>query len=284
MSKFLVISHADCVDGFTAAWVLSRNGLVPPEDIECVFLHYGDPPPDVEGKHVIVVDFSFPRDVLLEMSDKAHTLFVFDHHGTAKKALDGVENCVFDESRSGAGLAWDEARKLWNGENPTPRPALVDYVEDRDLWKFRLPSSKQVNAYIHTRPRTFEEWDKLSNLLEWSLDEAIALGDAAWSVTENHIREVLKRSPRFVRIGEWLVPCVNCTFAISETIGALAEAWPEAPFAAGWFEREDGQLVYSLRSRGDFDVSVVAKSFGGGGHPGAAGFRIRRTPLATITP
>ncbi len=282
MSTFLVISHADCIDGFTAAWVLSRNGLVPSEDIEVVFQHYGEPPPDVAGKHVIIVDFSFPRETLTEMSDKAHTLFVFDHHRTAKDALYGLEGCVFDESRSGAGLAWDEARKLWNGQNPLPRPALVDYVEDRDLWKFRLAFSKEVNAYIHTRPRTFEEWDKLSHLLDWSFDEAVALGSAAWAVTENHIREVLKKKPRFVRIGEWLVPCVNCTFAVSETIGALAQAWPEAPFAAGWFEREDGNLVYSLRSRGDFDVSKVAKSFGGGGHPGAAGFLVRRAALDTL--
>ena len=37
---------------------------------------------------------------------------------------------------------------------------------------------------------------------------------------------------------------------------------------------DDGTFAYSLRSRADdFDVSVVAKEFGGGGHKAAAGFR-----------
>ena len=34
----------------------------------------------------------------------------------------------------------------------------------------------------------------------------------------------------------------------------------------------DGRFQYSLRSRGDFDVSELAKKHGGGGHKGAAGF------------
>lgn len=37
---------------------------------------------------------------------------------------------------------------------------------------------------------------------------------------------------------------------------------------------DDGLLAYSLRARADdFDVSVVAKEFGGGGHKAAAGFK-----------
>ena len=46
------------------------------------------------------------------------------------------------------------------------------------------------------------------------------------------------------------------------------------PFAAGFFVTQNGEVVYSLRSRGDFDVSKVAVELGGGGHHNAAGFTI----------
>jgi len=50
------------------------------------------------------------------------------------------------------------------------------------------------------------------------------------------------------------------------------------PFAVGWFQRCDGMFQYSLRSRGEVDVSEVAKRFGGGGHVKAAGFVSAKPP------
>jgi len=59
----------------------------------------------------------------------------------------------------------------------------------------------------------------------------------------------------------------------------LPEAYPDAPFSVSYCDRADGKRSYSLRSRNGFDVSVVAKAFGGGGHHkegkgGAAGFTL----------
>jgi len=42
---------------------------------------------------------------------------------------------------------------------------------------------------------------------------------------------------------------------------------------------EKGRYQYNLRSRGDFDVSEVAKQFGGGGHAGASGMIARLLAL-----
>ena len=39
-----------------------------------------------------------------------------------------------------------------------------------------------------------------------------------------------------------------------------------------YFKTNSGKYKYSLRSKGDFDVSIIAKAFGGGGHKNAAGF------------
>ena len=52
----------------------------------------------------------------------------------------------------------------------------------------------------------------------------------------------------------------------------LNERYSDTPFAACYFCRADGKRQWSLRSRGNFDVSEVARRFGGGGHNNAAGY------------
>ena len=65
---------------------------------------------------------------------------------------------------------------------------------------------------------------------------------------------------------------VNCTpqFA-SEAGDVLAQL--SGTFGMTWCVGEKGQVFVSLRSIGDYDVSVIAKAFGGGGHKNAAGFK-----------
>ena len=64
-------------------------------------------------------------------------LIVLDHHKTAMEELQpllddpesGITG-VFDMGRSGAALAWQYLA------NKKPLPELLQYVEDRDLWRF----------------------------------------------------------------------------------------------------------------------------------------------------
>jgi len=257
-----VLYHAGCIDGWTAAWAVWRR--LGDHGVTYVPARYGDPPPDVTGESALIVDFSYPRAVLLEMIEKAHNrnVMVLDHHATAQADLDGVPQAVFDMDRSGAGLAWDH----FQGRHG--RPWLIDYVEDRDLWRFRLPDSKAINAWIHAQPRQdFRAWSQLS-------DEGPALakerGEAVLRYMDSYVEQVSTLSRRCTFAGHANIPVVNAPFvAISELVGALADG---VPFAVGWHQRADGMFVYSLRSRDDFDVAALAKTFGGGGHRASAGF------------
>ena len=258
-----VIYHANCIDGFTAAYVAwLKHG----EAAEYLPAQYGDEPPDVTGSDVLVVDFSYPRAVLTSMKEKAASLSVLDHHKTARQELEGLDFCHFDMARSGAGLAWDE---LFTG---VKRPPLIDYVEDRDLWRWQLAESREVSAWISSWKREFEGWKKLDEDLRLRRGDAVREGAAILRALDGYV-EGLSDKGRVCRVGDHSVPVINTTHATSELVGALAK---EHPFAVGWFEREDGKFVYSLRSRGDFDVSEVAKQFGGGGHRNAAGFTVDR--------
>lgn len=263
--KPLVIYHKDCFDGFTAAWVFRYlKG-----DADFHPATYGDKPPDCQGREVWIVDFSYKRATLLDIARGARQLRVVDHHKTARADLEELPFCTFDMERSGAGLLWDV---LANG---VPRPWLVDYVEDRDLWRHARPNSSEVSAWIAAQPMTFEAWDAL---FQAHLPAAIESGRAVQAYIDQYGRKA-RAHARIETLFGFEVPTVNMPYMnCSEHVGALRKEHPDAPFAVGYFRRADGRWQFALRSGPDFDVSEVAKHFGGGGHAGAAGFDVPELP------
>lgn len=267
-SKKLVIYHANCNDGFCAAWVAWRRY----PDAEFHGANYNQSPPDVAGRDVLIVDFSYPRNILLQMHKVAASLRVLDHHKTAQADLEGLAFCLFDMNRSGAGLAWDELMESQDGlMTKLPRPWVVDAVEDRDLWRWTYPSSKELNAAITTWPRDFDFWNAhASDDLKF---EQLQAGRAILRYLDQYTDEMCDRA-RLVEFEGYVVPSVNVPYkGISEVCGKLAE---NAIFSIGWAQEKNGKFVYSLRSRGDFDVSAIAKKYGGGGHKNSAGFNSDR--------
>jgi uncharacterized protein len=269
MSKTLIVYHGNCIDGFSAAWACYlRYG----ESAEYFPAQYGASGadvelPDVTGRDVVIVDFCTGREQLLALNARARTLLVLDHHKTAEAACAGLDFCVFDMEQSGAGLAWRHF-------HPTaPEPLLVSYVEDRDLWRFKLPRSKSYNAWVSTLPMNMAAWQNAS---EADFDGCANMGAAVLAYIDRYVLEMSAQARRVTFAGHADVPVVNAPYInTSELVGYLAK---ESVFAAGWFQRSDGLYQYSLRSRGDFDVSALAKRFGGGGHKNAAGFACDKLP------
>ena len=268
MSGPLVIYHGGCVDGFTAAWVFNKQLRQLGEKPEFFAAYYppdGKPTelPDCTGRTVYMVDFCTSREQLLRIKEQAAEFMVLDHHKSARDACAGLDFCVFDMEQSGAGLAW----RFFRGASDPPW--LVAYVEDRDLWRFALPDSKAVNAYVATREFSFESWEDLQR---GGANTALARGGAVLQYINQYVSKMAAQAIRQSFAGYDDIPVVNAPFpAISEVVGKLAE---DATFAVGWSLNADGKLHYSLRSRGGFDVSEVAKKFGGGGHAAAAGFTV----------
>lgn len=263
--KPLVIYHAGCWDGFCAAWV-ARKALGP---CDFVPLNYGEDLPQMAGRNVYVLDFSFPRQAMIECHAMAASFLVFDHHKTARDALEGLPFCTFDMNKSGGRLAWEH---FFPG---VIRPWLVDYTEDRDLWLWKLPHSQEINAALRSYPLDFNTWDQLeeadgSKAFDRLKDEGRAILRAQQQLVEQHVANAIE-----TKIDGHLVLMVNATCHVSEIAGALAKG---RPFGLVWFEGDQGERVYSLRSDANgLDVSEIAKRFGGGGHARAAGFRVAAT-------
>lgn len=308
----LVVYHADCHDGFCAAWVLSK--LYP--DAEFLPAKYGDPRPKAPGRKVVIADFSYPRAATLELVAEASEVVVLDHHKTAEEALrrlaDEAERLyglprptvVFDMTKSGARLAWEYSGSIASARGRAdgffcvydertgkqiqlPSPWLVDFTEDRDLWSWKLPDSKAVNSCLRSYPLDFKVWDGLAEASttatgyeqsSWQRDsayqwQAIVAGGKAVLRAEGQLVAKHVAEAFETTVRGHKVLAVNATCLVSEIAGELAK---DLPFGCCFQILPDGSQKWSLRSReGGADVSEVAKSFpGGGGHRNAAGFTV----------
>lgn len=275
----LVIYHSPCLDGFTAAWAC---WLKHPE-AEFVPGIYGQDPPDVAGRDVFLLDFSYKRDVMLKIIDAAKSVVVLDHHKTAEAELANIWGatkrsfCHFDMNKSGARLAWE-----WFHPNEDV-PLLVKLVEDRDLWRFNIGNSKEINAALFSYEYDFGMWSNLRSSLESArgYDNLLNAGRAIERKQDKDVKELVAglRHDRYFDAAGALsaygpIPCANLPYTLASDAGNLmAEG---APFSAVYYQEADGWFKVRLCSKEDgADVSAVAARYGGGGHEHAAGFRVR---------
>lgn len=258
-----VLYHHNCPDGFGAAWAAWRHFL---DRAEYVPMTYGRKLPLTLAPVVYLVDFCLPRPELERLAAAGHTVQVIDHHKTNAADAEGWPHAVFDMERSGAMLTWRFFHPA------TPIPKLIEYVQDRDLWRFMLPASRAVGAWLESWPYDFVTWTGLAQRIEGDFGGVAAEGGALVRFKAQRVK-VMADSCRWIRIGGQKVPAANASVFFSEVGEELCLRNPAVPFAAYWFDRADGSRQWGLRSKHGFDVSEVAKTYGGGGHQAASGFQ-----------
>lgn len=270
MDNPLIVYHANCSDGFAAAWAVRRRH--PGADLYAAT--YQTPPPDVSGRDVVVVDFSFPRDVTENLQKGARSFFLLDHHVTAQDALAGLSGCYFDRSRSGAEIAWDW---FFPGE---PRPVFLSYIGDGDRWAWELQDSRIINEYLRIVPKTLPEYDKLATVPKELLvyrGEIARLSSQNYReiVVENALQARIQGAPNSTdpRFLEFTLAVNAPPWNHSELLADIALMSPVG-YAFSYYQKRDGSWTYSFRAvPGGPNVAEFAKLFGGGGHPAAASFR-----------
>lgn len=305
MKKPICIYHGNCADGFGSAWAVRRYFA---GEVDFYAGVYQNPPPDVRDRTVILVDFSYKRDVLLKMAASAYAVLVLDHHKSAMEDLKADRNfivdmgaytgsvtwsrfldnaqqdqyegtpyarvyTIFDMERSGAGLTWDFF-------NPgVPRPELINRIEDRDIWRFAYADTRPIQAAVFSYPYDFDTWDML---FKADLNVLRTEGEAIERKHFKDIHELIGVVTRPMTIAGHTVPMANLPYTLTSDAGhELAQG---KPFAGCYWDTSEGR-VFSLRSTDDgLDVSAIAKQYGGGGHRNASGFRIPYSELGQFEP
>lgn len=259
----LVIVHSPCNDGFGAAWV-SRWAFVAPDIHHAV---YGTKPPDVKGRDVVMIDFTYDRETTERMIGDSRSLVVIDHHATAQKELAGLPGCYFDMERCGSRLAFDLYRQ-WGLVRREKVPILLDYVQDRDLEQWRLPFTREVNAALTSHPMEFGEWDQFDDALTRQFESVVSQGEGIMNFQDVLVTSIVERATEVV-IDDYQVLSANASVLWGEVAERLSH---DRPFGVAWYRRGDGKFVYSLRSEPDgVNVGQLAKMHGGGGHDHMAG-------------
>ena len=262
--KPLVIYHGNCADGFTSAWCFHHSN---PDAYDFHAGVYQQDPPNVDGRSVFLVDFSYKRPVVEKMLETAAKITLLDHHKTAiddlkplldSHAIDGIA----DVNHSGAMLAW---QYLFRDREP---PQLLKHVEDRDLWRFKLPNTREIQSTVFSYEYSFETWDKL---MATKVEELAKEGVAIERKHFKDIKELLTLATRKMRIGGYVVPVANLPYTMSSDAAHILAK--DQPFAGCYYDGPKYR-IFSLRSCPDgLDVAEIAAQYGGGGHKHASGFR-----------
>jgi hypothetical protein len=282
----LVIYHNACTDGFCAAYIAHKrwpNATFMPRN-------YGMEPPyaEVEGKDVLVVDFSWRTSLEnCELARRAKSFRILDHHKTAAESLAGLPFATFDMNRSGAGLAWDELfgkEETINGGITVPglsRPWFVDYIEDRDIWRWALPNSRTVNAFIGVVQFDFDAWDAMIGRA--TVEQAIKYGGWINLEIEKYVTQAVKQA-QFGQlfyidpsgyVSRYNVALVNAAYEHGSEVCEALDHLPSIDIGMIWFERTDGKIQFSMSSHNsDADMSKIARTRGGGGHRTKGGFEL----------
>jgi oligoribonuclease NrnB/cAMP/cGMP phosphodiesterase (DHH superfamily) len=268
----LVLYHGRrCPDGFgaaLAAWLYYGDRA------EYVGLDHGDVQsvddlPALEGRAVYILDFSFSADILTAMDERAAKLVMLDHHKSAAEKLTGFAcRCGvvhFDMNKSGARLAWE----FFHPNEPVP--ALLQYVEDRDIWKWEFPQSAAFLSALDMEGQDFARWAEIARFGADQLDAFTERGRAMDEKFRKMANDIAEGAQPVVFNGiEGLM--VNAPGMFHSLVGDILSA-KTGTFALMWSASDKG-VKAGLRSQRNFDCIALAESMGGGGHAQACGFRM----------
>lgn len=294
--------HGGCPDGTGAAAIALLHSMLSKRAISLTFLHYGDVAPSAKGKRVVVFDFSFDDESTLRLITEAVVFSVYDHHEGQEVVMNKYRsNCFFDNTRSGAVLAW----KFFFGSSAIPLWVLC--VEDRDLWKWELEQTKAFCTFLsYGTDGTPLGWLKIlydlspeklriacdslcggDRISDWLGGETPGKLGTDWQIYIStgkryaEVEEILiaRQVKVFIKskFCGFLTGVGNVTMLISDTCNSFLKSNPDYDVAMSWrFNSWSKTWDFSVRSRdGDkANCFTIAKKFGGGGHKRAAGFKL----------
>lgn len=268
--KRVIFYHKGCPDGFGAAWAAWKKFG---HKATYIPLKHGDSIEFVSNSQIYFLDIC-PSKEAIEMLEKENRVVVLDHHIGSKEVIESCREHVFDNDRSGAGIAWD----YFFGFNK--RPKIIDIIEDRDLWKWNVEGSREALMVLDSLPRTFEEWNIFSEEIEcyedkesWGYKRVVSSGSHIVNY-QNSLVERACSNKSYGKLNGFNAVFVNSCVLQSFIGDKILKEESDVDVVAIFYKKEDEYIV-SLRSRkGGVSCCKISKEYGGGGHHCASGFSI----------
>lgn len=264
--EIVILYHGKCPDGFAAAYAawkkFGNNASYIPVD-------HGDAPPEgLGGREVYLVDFCYETaEQMKALAEAAGRLVVLDHHESTKAFTESVPEHVYDKARSGATIAWS----YFHPEAAIPN--LMKYLEDGDLYHYALPETRDIFSYLLVLPFEFSAWDELMLGLENDSQRASILKKAkAYTEFFEALANSSVERAKKVRFEGYEVYFVATHPNITMKSYVGHELYTKLPPFSLIVTAHPNGFGVSIRGDNTVDVSKIAEKYGGGGHPGSAGF------------
>jgi oligoribonuclease NrnB/cAMP/cGMP phosphodiesterase (DHH superfamily) len=273
----ILVYHSPCQDGLAAAYVAYKYSKEHNLTYEFIGItnnqnEFSDTL-NIKDKNVIFFDIA-PNDIQLKQLKENNTNFyIVDHHKTNESRLKNYTNGIFDMNKSGAGLAWDYFYPK------QPMPLFLQMIQDRDLWKWEIPRSKEFCNGLFT-------YGRLTNTLQESFDlfesihsdsakyeEVLTVGSILDRKRAKEIDSMAKNAAEKVYSYKGYTVCiVNCDHEFASDLGHTILTTFGYDFVVCWrYNHMNEEYWLSLRADNKVDVSDICKEYGGGGHKNAAG-------------
>jgi len=273
--KPLVIFHKDCADGIAAAWCFWKQYKDSYDYLPGV---YNEPPPDVFNRDVYMVDFSYKHEIMSMICQYANNVTLLDHHKSALEdlwdlaALPNFDMTHATDTMSGAMIAWEFVKAKEGHKRKLPE--LIKHIQDRDMWKFELPHTREIMAAVFSYEKSFEDYDKLMKLSKTGIKDLIKEGIVLERKYRLDLAGLIKQCQRVIEFEGYTVPIANLNGLYASDAGNIMSE--NNPFSITYYDTARSR-VFSLRSKPTgVDVSIIASKFKGGGHKHAAGFKVSR--------
>jgi len=267
-----ILYHGGCPDGFGGAYAAWKKFG---DTADYIPVKHGKPAPEnLDGKELYFIDFCYPQEMMSALMAVAKSVTVLDHHEGVREVATKFPG-VFDTNHSGATIAWGYFHP------DTPVPMLLKYVEDGDLYRFKLSDSRNILSYVYTLTDSFASFD-VQNIEKWNTfvaelekpserERIIEMGKLFAQYHEHVVVHGVHHA-EIVRFEGYECYLTGSTGEFTSDIGnRLARLKP--PIAIILSAHAES-LHVSLRSDGSVNVAILAQKFGGNGHPAAAAFQI----------
>jgi oligoribonuclease NrnB/cAMP/cGMP phosphodiesterase (DHH superfamily) len=283
-----IVYHNKDLDGFVSG-ALALGHYKTYEKVNMVGWNYGDPIPELKGR-IVMTDISFPPEDMLRLKD--NIILWIDHH---QSAIEDSKDFQYDHLE-GIRREGDSATRLMH-EYLYPEDdqvLLIELVDRYDVfkqedfemqgvtfsWEDILKFQYGLRALIKDPT---EDDGKSADLAFDTLHETDCEYHASYIIGSAILEENRKQNKKR---GENLYVENYSVFGNTFKIGVVWGDRPDIEVLDYCEDKEveavefktlgkDGMVTVSLRKKKDSkaDILALAKSYGGGGHPCACGYR-----------
>ena len=273
-SQVVLCLHHNDADGRCSAAIVRRAlgpGVMLREmDYELIPLPWDEIA--AAGK-IVIVDFSTSLEHMQRMMSTAEVIWI-DHHKTAIEALAELSDLPGTRNL-------DEAACVltWQFFFPDQEvPEAVQYIGDRDVWRFAYEQTAAFGEGLfqeHTQPANDSLWRPLLDGNEEAVSRLVEHGGILHRSRMKQVKRLVKRDAYEAQWEGHRTLAINARGS-GELGHSMCQEGYEVAYC--YIDRYiNGRMITKVALFSEaIDVAEIASRFGGGGHPGAAGFSFLR--------